>query len=236
LYECAVDTFKKQRGVPVFGIDINSMVGFYESFGYVAVFGVLLLCGFGLPIPEDISIIAGGIISGMGFTNVHIMLLICLSGVIIGDSIIYQLGKILGERVFQKKFAKRVISQSWYHRIHKSFEKNGIMVLFAARFMPGLRTPIFLTAGITKFVGFGKFLLIDGIAALISVPVWTYLGYYGAKNREKLGHMIRDTKIGILIILAVIILVYVISRILKNKLAKAEIIVENGTSDDNDKK
>ena len=220
----------------MFGIDINSMVGFYESFGYVSVFGVLLLCGFGLPIPEDISIIAGGIISGLGYTNVHIMFFVCLFGVLIGDLTIYQLGKILGEKVFQKKFAKRVISQKWYHRIHRSFEKNGIMVLFAARFMPGLRTPIFLTAGITKFVGFGKFLLIDGIAALISVPVWTYLGYYGASNRDKLVHLIRDTKIGIVIILVVIILVYVISKILKNKLAKAEIVVENGTSNDTSEK
>lgn len=213
-------------------VTIDSMIGFYESFGYVAVFGVLMLCGFGLPIPEDISIIAGGIISGMGYTNVHLMCLLCLAGVIIGDGIMYHLGKVFGEKVFQKKVAKRIISKAWYERIHQSFEKNGKMVLFAARFMPGLRTPIFLTAGITKFVGFGTFILIDGFAALISVPIWIYLGYYGASNRTKLMHMIRDTKIGIVVILAFIIAIYFASKYFKNRLAKAEIIVESDQSKD----
>ena len=65
---------------------IDSMVGFYSSFGYLAVFGVLLLCGFGLPIPEDISLLAGGIISGMEYTNVHLMVLIGFVGVMVGDT------------------------------------------------------------------------------------------------------------------------------------------------------
>lgn len=57
-------------------------------------------------------------------------------------------------------------------------------VLFVARFLPGLRSPIFLTAGMTRRIPFWRFLLLDGLAALISVPVWVYLGYFGAYNRD----------------------------------------------------
>jgi membrane protein DedA with SNARE-associated domain len=207
-------------------VSLDSMIGFYVSSGYLSIFGVLLLCGFGLPVPEDITILAGGIISGTypSIFNVHIMLLVCFFGVIIGDLIVYSLGRYFGDKIFKTRIGKRIFTHKRYNRITKSFEKNGKMVLFAARFMPGLRTPIFLTAGMTRFVGFVTFLCIDGIAAAVSVPIWIYLGYYGASHREKLAHWIKDTKIAIVIILAVIIIIYCISRYFKNRLAKAELV------------
>jgi membrane protein DedA with SNARE-associated domain len=204
------------------------MMGFYESFGYLAVFGVLLLCGFGLPVPEDISIIAGGIISGLGYANVHVMCFVSLAGVLIGDCIIFYLGRHFGKKILKKRLGKK-IEGGWYDRILRSFRKNGKMVLFAARFIPVLRTPIFLTAGITHFVGFGTFLLIDGIAALLSVPVWTYLGYFCAnlyyeQRFDKVNKLKEDTMIVIFIALGVIILIYLISKYFKKKLIKAEIV------------
>ena len=205
-------------------VSLDYIITFYSSFGYFSVFGMLLLCGFGVPIPEDISIIAGGIISGLGYGNVHIMCVVSFFGVLIGDIIVYNLGRIFGERIFSKKFGKRILEHGWYEKIIKSFNDNGKMVLFAARFMPGLRTPIYLTAGITKFVGFPTFLIIDGFAALISVPIWNYLGYFGASNRELLIKWMRDTKIAIFIILIVFIVFYVVMKLIKNKILKSKII------------
>ncbi len=207
---------------------LSSMVSFYSSFGYIAVFGMLLLCGLGVPVPEDISIIAGGIISGLGYTNVHIMCIVSFFGVLAGDIIVYSLGRYFGEQIFSRKIGKKLLSNSWYDNILKSFQKNGKMVLFAARFMPGLRAPIFLTAGITKFTGYGTFILIDGFAALISVPVWTYLGFYGASNMDVLLKWMKNTKIGIVIVLAVVIVVYFIGKLFKKKIVETEIIMKNG--------
>jgi len=210
---------------------LSSMVDFYSTFGYLAVFGMLLLCGLGVPVPEDISIIAGGIISGLGYTNVHLMCVISFFGVLAGDIIVYSLGRYFGEQIFSRKIGKKLLSNSWYDKILKSFQKNGKMVLFAARFMPGLRAPIFLTAGITKFTGYGTFILIDGFAALISVPVWTYLGFYGASNMDVLLKWMKNTKIGIVIVLAVIVAVYFISKLFKKKIVEAEIVMNNGSEE-----
>jgi membrane protein DedA with SNARE-associated domain len=54
-----------------------------------------------------------------------------------------------------------------------------------------MRTTIYVTAGTTHRVSFPRFLLIDTMAALISVPVWVYLGYFGANNHEWLVMWIR---------------------------------------------
>ncbi len=56
--------------------------------------------------------------------------------------------------------------------------------MFVARFLPGLRTAVFLSAGMSQRVSFARFIALDGLAATISVPVWIALGYYGAENRE----------------------------------------------------
>lgn len=209
------------------------MVNFYESFGYLSVFGVLMLCGFGFPLPEDISIIAGGIISGLAnesghhYTNVHLMCLVSLTGVMLGDSMVFFMGRRLGDGIFKKKIVGKILSHSTFEKITVSMQKNGVIVLFLARFLPGLRSAIFLTAGITRFVSFPKFFLIDFIAALISVPLWTYLGYYGASNMELLTHWIKDTKIITAIIIAIIIVIYIGFKLFKRRLVKSQIIIED---------
>jgi membrane protein DedA with SNARE-associated domain len=205
-------------------LSLDSIITFYSSFGYFSVFGMLLLCGFGVPIPEDISIIAGGIISGLGYGNVHIMCFVSFMGVLIGDVIVYNIGRICGNKIFERKFGKKILEHGWYDKIIKSFNQNGKMVLFAARFMPGFRTPIFLTAGITRFVGLPTFILIDGFAALISVPVWNYLGFYGSSNRELLIKWIKDAKIALFFIVVISIIIYLIMKMIKSKIMKSKII------------
>ena len=51
------------------------------------------------------------------------------------------------------------------------------MVLFVGRFLPGLRAPLFASAG-AMHVPYLKFALLDGTAALISAPVFVWLGHW----------------------------------------------------------
>lgn len=157
---------------------------FFIQFGYIAVFLVLVLCGFGIPIPEDVTLVAGGVISGLGYTNVHIMFFVGLAGVLVGDGIIFLLGRFYGERILQFKPIARLLNPKRYAQVQAKFDKYGNRVLFIARFLPGLRTPIFLTAGMSGRISFWQWLVMDGFAALISVPIWVYLGDYGAENKD----------------------------------------------------
>lgn len=50
---------------------MDLLISIFSDYGYLAVFVMLLLCGFGLPIPEDITLVAGGIIAGLGYADVH---------------------------------------------------------------------------------------------------------------------------------------------------------------------
>lgn len=171
---------------------METLIEFFSSYGYWAVFLVLLACGFGLPIPEDITLVSGGVISGLGYTNVHWMLVVSMLGVLIGDSTMYWLGRIYGEKILRFPLIKRIATPERFVMVQERFEKQGWKLLFMARFLPGLRAVIYLVSGITRRVTFTKFLLVDFFAAIISVPIWVYLGDYGASNLDWLKEQVTN--------------------------------------------
>ncbi|MBP9887872.1 MAG: DedA family protein [Leptospiraceae bacterium] len=198
---------------------LNILINFFSNYGYFAVFGVLILCGFGLPVPEDISLVAGGVISALGNTNEHIMFGVGMAGVLIGDSVVFSAGYFFGEKILQNKFISKIITPARYEIVQEQFQKYGKWVVFMARFMPGLRTPVFLTAGISKRVSFLRFFVTDFLAAIISVPIWVYLGYYGASNFEQLKAWVVQGQISFFILLAIVILVLAVKIYRSRKIA-----------------
>jgi membrane protein DedA with SNARE-associated domain len=189
---------------------LSLLVNFFSEYGYFAVFGVLILCGFGLPVPEDITLVSGGVISAVGNTNVHFMFIVGMLGVLVGDSIVFLLGKFYGEKILKIKIVSKFLTEKRYNLVQEKFEKYGKWVVFMARFMPGLRTPIFLTAGLTNKVSFIRFFLTDFFASIISVPIWIYLGYYFANNFSKLKELVHNGQIFFISLVGVILVFFVV--------------------------
>ncbi|GHD56102.1 DedA family protein [Jeongeupia chitinilytica] len=183
---------------------LSLLVSVFTDYGYLAVFLVLLACGFGVPIPEDITLVAGGIIAGLGYADVHTMFFVGMAGVLVGDSVMFLLGRYYGARVLKWRWVARIMTPERYAAVQDKFSRYGNRVLFVARFLPGLRSPIFLSAGMSHCVSYWRFLLLDGFAALISVPVWVYLGYYGAYNHEWLLLWLKRGQAGIMVLVALV--------------------------------
>lgn len=140
-------------------------------------FIVLLFCGLGLPIPEDIVLVTAGVlgqIDGAGWIEISALM---YAGVIAGDSLTFFAGRHVGGRVLTSKWFQRIFPPPKQAKVVDFFDKNGSIGLFIGRFLPGLRAPIFFTAGSMK-VSYWKFLFFDGLAALISVPVFVWLGHW----------------------------------------------------------
>ena len=176
---------------------------FFVEYGYAAVFFVLVICGFGVPIPEDLTLVTGGVISGMGYTNPHIMFAVGMLGVLVGDGIMFAAGRIWGQKILRFKPIARIMTPKRYEQVQEKFDKYGNWVLFVARFLPGLRTAVFVTAGISRKVSYLRFIIMDGLAALISVPIWIYLGEYGAHNIDWLMAKMHSLQSGIFVILGI---------------------------------
>ncbi|MBU3827180.1 MAG: DedA family protein [Candidatus Anaerobiospirillum merdipullorum] len=186
---------------------LDFLIGFFTDYGYWAVFAILIACGFGLPIPEDITLVSGGVISGLGMTNPHWMLVVGLVGVLAGDSTMFLLGRVFGYRIQRIRTFRKILSPRRFSQIQRKFKKYGLGLLFVARFLPGLRSPIFLVAGMSRRISYFTFIAMDGVAALISVPIWIYLGYFFADNLDLLMEYVGDVQKVIYLILIVIVLI-----------------------------
>lgn len=186
---------------------LDFLIAFFTDYGYIAVFGILILCGFGLPIPEDITLVSGGVISGLDLANPHTMCIVGLAGVLIGDSTMFIAGRIFGYRIQRIRTFRRILSPRRFSQIQRKFKQYGLSLLFVARFLPGLRSPIFLVAGMSRRIPYHTFILMDGFAALISVPVWIYLGYFFADNLDLLMEYVKDVQKLIYLCLGVVLLI-----------------------------
>ena len=165
--------------------------------GYAFVFFILVLCGFGLPMPEDVVLATGGVLAWLASDLEQVtvgamlrdhglltMVAIGLAGIVAGDSIIFLAGRRFGHRIADIRPLRRIITPAKLESVEKLIRRRGNLVVVIARFLPGLRAPTFFTVGHAR-MPLWEFLLFDGAAALISAPLWVCLGFWlGSDLRE----------------------------------------------------
>lgn len=194
----------------------------YGFYSYFVMFALLLAGGFGFPLPEDVVLITGGVLASLKVCNIWIVLVLSFAGILIGDSTMFMIGKRAGPKIQNSKFYKTLLNPRNNERVQTAFQKWGDKVVFMARFMPGLRAPLFISAGMYK-VPYWKFFALDGSAAVISVPVWIYLGYLFGANLDELHRYARKFQIGIYSVLGAAILLIVIVVFFKKYLTHRKI-------------
>ncbi len=156
---------------------VDLLLSFSGPTPYFLLFGILLICGLGLPIPEDITLLAGGLAAYYGLTNLWVTIAVAYVGVILGDTIIFMLGAHVGRKLTKMWIFHKLLPDERLQGVSDKFHKWGNKVIFAARFMPGVRAPIFFSAG-TFHVPFRVFIFFDGLAALLSVPAIIGAAYF----------------------------------------------------------
>jgi len=83
---------------------VEALQEFVDNFTYLGVFAVLLLGSLGVPIPEEMPIIAAAVLSHEGIVRWWLALPVCLLGVLSGDMVLYWVGRHWGEQVLNWKF------------------------------------------------------------------------------------------------------------------------------------
>jgi membrane protein DedA with SNARE-associated domain len=165
---------------------------------YLWLGGILLLCGLGLPIPEDISLIAAGYFSWKGVLDIHRAFLVCFAAVLAGDSTAFFMGRFFGRRVLASQLARRYFTHRRQLRVRAYFRKFGSKVVLVGRFTPGFRFTIFFTAG-TLHLRPSVFFVYDFSAAAFSVPVLVYSAWFFGGQIDRVVSYARHTEHGILL-------------------------------------
>ena len=176
---------------------------FLFEYGYVGIFIFLVLTGCGMPIPEEVAIIFAGWASSQGHLEPQLAAAACLFGALLGDSIMYAIGYHFGHSLMSEhpKLGKFVGAQREEH-FERAIQRHGFKVMLLARFMIGVRGPVYLAAGVVR-MPFRRFILWDFFCATLVVGSFFTLSYvYG----EQISGMIRDAEKTLTLVVAVVAL------------------------------
>ncbi len=164
---------------------MGSIEQFLEEFTYLGIFLILFLAGLGVPIPEEVPILASGVLAHEGVVRWWLTLPVCVVGVLAGDVALYWVGRHWGERVLAWRIVRLVLSRKREEALKAAYRRHGVKIVFTARHVMGLRAAAFLTAGIAH-VPFGRFLAVDAAGALLGVPVAFGLAFFFTDQLEQI--------------------------------------------------
>jgi membrane protein DedA with SNARE-associated domain len=154
------------------------MVDFWLEHGsYLGIFLVLVLTGCGLPLPEEVPIIAAGVAASLGKLNPWMALASCLAGALCGDSMLYLIGYQFGRNLVKAHpRLAHLLHAEHEAKMEGYIKRYGLSVLFVARFLVVIRAPVYLSIGIVRHP-FRRFLLFDAFCATAVVGLFFGLSY-----------------------------------------------------------
>ncbi|MFM7244341.1 MAG: DedA family protein [Planctomycetaceae bacterium] len=154
------------------------MFDWIERGSYLGIILFLTLTGIGLPIPEEVPIVAAGVASRVkDGLKWYYALPACMVGALLGDSLMYAIGRFFGARILREHpWWSGFLTPERERTIESLIHKHGIMAFFVARFLVGLRSPFYLTAGMLR-VKYRWFLFADFVCASVVIGGFFGLAY-----------------------------------------------------------
>jgi len=154
---------------------------FSSSPWFYAILFVVAVADSVLPVvPSESLVIIAGVSAGSGSLSIALVILCAGVGAFIGDNISFLIGTrasdFITRRYSRTERGRRRLRQA----IHQIHDRGGLL-LITARFIPGGRTIITLTCGVTK-QSHRWFMRWSSIAATIWAFYAALLGYAGGKT------------------------------------------------------
>jgi membrane protein DedA with SNARE-associated domain len=123
-----------------------------------------------------------------------------------GDGLMFFIGRRYGMKIIGRRPFVWLLTPPRLARATHVMEQHGAKILFAARFMPGLRTVTYFTAG-SLGTHYSRFVTYDGLAATISVPFFVFCGWHWGSNIEWAITQVRHAEHGMLVLILVVTVV-----------------------------
>jgi membrane protein DedA with SNARE-associated domain len=191
---------------------------------YLLVLGGLVAAGLGVPITEDVYILASGVLAQRGLVSTPGIFAVCVVGVIVGDVLIFTIARRLGRAAYDRPLFARLMPPARRERIEALMERRGGLIIFGARFVAGVRMPVFATAAVHG-MSLPRFLAWDVAALVFSAPLVFGMGYLFANEVSAVAAGVGRARnwilLGVLCAVAALIFGYALVRYFRARRASA---------------
>lgn len=158
---------------------LSELIRNYGTWTYLILF-LIIFCETGLVVapllPGDSLLFAAGTFAARGDFNVFWLFVMLSVAAILGDTVNYWIGKIVGPKVFHNENV-RFLNRKYLDRTHEFYEKYGGKTIIIARFVPIIRTFAPFVAGIGSMT-YMKFISYNVIGGILWIGAFAYAGYF----------------------------------------------------------
>jgi len=160
-------------------VHLSEIIQSYGVWTYFILF-LIIFCETGLVVtpflPGDSLLFAAGAFAAKGDLNVAMLFLLLSVAAVLGDTVNYWAGKIVGPRIFHKERV-RFLNREYLDRTHRFYERYGGKTIIIARFIPIIRTFAPFVAGIGSMT-YARFISYNIVGGVIWIAAFAFAGYY----------------------------------------------------------
>lgn len=188
----------------------ETITQFVDQFGYMAFFLAFSLGPFGIPVPNEVTMLTAGMMADMEMLNPWIIYLCILSGLMTAITVGYFIGKVFGENV--TKILKNKKSHRYFLKVEKLFQTYGDTAMWIGFFIPVVRYVVPVFVGMSG-VKYKKFACISYSSSI----VWTALFFgIGKVFGDQLTQILSNIDLKMIgLILGSIMFIYLFSKLFR---------------------
>src|ERR1700728_4710333 len=168
---------------------MNGTAEFVIRHGYAVLFFWILGEQGALPIPSVPLLLVCGALAKLGHLSAAPILFFGVLACLIADSAWFQLGRTRGAKVLGFLCRMALEPDSCVRETENGFVRYGVRFLLVSKFIPGMNALAAPLAGSSR-VGWGQFLLFDGLGAAVFVASLATVGYLFSGQLEDVGRII----------------------------------------------
>jgi membrane protein DedA with SNARE-associated domain len=155
---------------------MKDLLGLIVHHGYIFIFLIVLAEALGIPVPAALALLTGGAAVASGALRGPAVLLIAVTAMLLGDSLLYVLGSRMGWRLLGLLCRLSADPENCILRSAESFYKRGRSTLLVAKFIPGINSMAPALAGSMK-MPFIQFVGLDLLGALAYAIGYGSIGF-----------------------------------------------------------
>ena len=187
-----------------------------DSYGYLAVGGLVTVEDFGIPVPGETILVAASVYAGAGRLSIVVVGIVALAAAVIGDNIGYAIGRFGGHALVLRYGRFVLLTEERLARAEGFFARYGGPIVVVARFIEGLRQLNGIIAGIAE-MPWPRFLLFNAIGAALWVGVWTSVGYLAGDHIQVIYAAVTRYSLYALIVLVVVVAAWAIRFLIRRR-------------------
>jgi membrane protein DedA with SNARE-associated domain len=160
----------------------TQLVADASSWAYAIIFVFAFLDALIPIVPSETAVITAGVVAASGDLSLGLIIAAAATGAFLGDNTAYLIGRRFGGRATERFFT----GDKAKHRLgwaEEQLSERGGQLIVVARFIPGGRTAVALSAGTLEY-RWRRFIAFDLLATMIWASYSALLGYYGGKTFE----------------------------------------------------